>query len=59
PGIERTERIKNFILNNPDNPPNLRDDSATEYGLDELILYIDAKIYFEKLRAMDEKILEL
>jgi len=59
PGVERTERIKNFILNYPDNPPNLRDDSVTEYGLDELILYIDAKIYFEKLRVMDEKTLEL
>ena len=54
-GDERIERIEELILKNPDTPPNIKDETIGEFGLNELILYIDAKAYFEKIRAFEEE----
>jgi hypothetical protein len=54
-GIERTKKIRELILKNPDTTPNLKNETIGEFGLNELILYIDAKAYFEKIRAFEKE----
>ena len=52
---ERTKKIRDLIRKNPNTPPNIKDETTGEFGLDELILYIDAKAYFEKIRAFEKE----
>jgi hypothetical protein len=37
-------------------PPNITKNESGEYGLDELILYIEAQIYLKRPRKEDQKI---
>jgi hypothetical protein len=50
--IDRIEKIKESILKNPNTPPNLKKDVNGKYGLRELVIYIDARSYFEKVRSI-------
>ena len=56
PKIERNEYIKNKISEYSLIPINTRPDIDDDYGRNELIIYIDAKIYFEKTRVMEQNI---
>jgi len=46
---ERWKKIKQDILNHRDTPPSLRKDTS------ELVLYIEARLYFEKVRPIRKR----
>jgi len=46
---ERWKKIEQSILNHPDTPPDLKKDTS------KLVLYIEARLYFEKVRAIKKR----
>jgi len=56
PAAERTEKIKSLLLDHKDLPPTITMNEVGEYGLHELILYIDAQIYLKRPRRKDQPI---
>ena len=53
---DRIDKIKSLLSEYKDIPPTITMNEEGEYGLDELILYIEAQIYFKIPRKEDQQI---
>jgi len=53
---DRIDKIKRLLSEYKEIPPNITKNEAGEYGLHELILYIEAQIYFKIPRKEDQQI---
>jgi len=54
--FSRFEEIREMIMKHPDTSLSLKKDKKGKYGLNNLIIFIEAKSYFEKIRPIKRKI---